>query len=93
MRQIFYKKWLTRALIALTMVLVVLLAGLITQLSQIASFNAKLDELEKLMTQSQNDADYLRELEEYRQSNEYVWQWAIKHGMVNENDNSWIPSN
>ena len=93
MRQIFYKKWLTRALIALTMVLVVLLAGLITQLSQIASFNAKLDELEKLMTQSQNDADYLRELEEYRQSYEYVWQWAIEHGMVNQNDNSWIPSN
>ena len=93
MKQIFYKKWLTRALIALTMVLVVLLTGLITQLSQIASFNAKLDELEKLMTQSQSEAERLQELEKYRQSYEYVWQWAIEHGMVNQNDNSWIPSN
>ena len=93
MKQIFYNKWLTRALIALTMVLVLLLAVLITQLSQIASFNTKLDELERLMTQTQDEAERLKELEEYRQSNEYVWQWAIKHGMVDVNDNSWIPSN
>ena len=93
MKQIFYNKWLTRALIALAMVVVLLLAVLITQLSQIASFNAKLDELEKLMTQSQSEAERLQKLEEYRQSNEYVWQWAIKHGMVNSDDNSWIPSN
>ena len=93
MKRIFYNKWLTRALIALAMVVVLLLAVLITQLSQIASFNAKLDELEKLMTQSQSEAERLQKLEEYRQSNEYVWQWAIKHGMVNSDDNSWIPSN
>ncbi|MBR2974246.1 MAG: hypothetical protein IKC47_00685 [Clostridia bacterium] len=93
MKQVFYNKWLTRALIALTLVLVVLLVVLITQLSQIASFNARLDELEGLMTQSQSEAERLQKLEEYRQSYEYVWQWAIEHGMVNENDNSWIPNN
>ena len=93
MKQIFYKKWLTRMLIALSLVLVLLLAVLITQLSQIAHFNAKLDELEKLMTQSQNEVERLQKLEEYRQSNEYVWQWAIKHGMVDKDDNSWIPNN
>ena len=92
MKQIFYKKWLTRALIALTLVLVLLLVVLITQLSQIASFKVKLAELEKLMTQSQSEAERLQQLEEYRQSNEYVWQWAIKHGMVDKDDISWIPS-
>ena len=93
MKQILYNKWLTRALIALTLVLVVLLAWLITMLSQKASFDNQLKELETLITQTEVELDKTKELEKYRQSYEYVWQWAIEHGMVNEGDVSWRPSN
>jgi cell division protein FtsL len=93
MKQIFYNKWLTRGLIALTLVLVVLLIVLITILSQLASLKTELANLERLTKEAQTEAERLQKVEEYRQSYEYVWQWAIEHGMVNENDNSWIPSN
>lgn len=92
MKEIFYKKGLTRVLIALTLVLVLLLFVLITFLSQKASFDAKLAELEKLLTEAQTEQERLEQKKKYQESDEYIWQWAVNHGMVNEEDSSWIPS-
>lgn len=90
MRKIFLNKKLSCLLIALTMVLILLLLIFITMLDQLASFDSKLQELQRLTEAVQEDKSKLEEYKEFCSSNEYVFQWAIDHGMVPEDAQTWI---
>lgn len=90
MRKIFLNKKLSYLIVAATVVLLLLVFILMTQLSQMASFNDRIAQLNALIEIKDGEIQQTNELIEYLQSNEYITQWAIEHGLLPEGADSWI---
>lgn len=90
MRKIFTNKTLGFVIIALSVIVLLLLFILFTQLAQMASFNAKIDQLKQLIVKTDGEVQQTNELIDYLQSNEYITQWAIEKGLLPEGADSWI---
>ncbi len=90
MGKIFYNKKLAVLFVALAIIVVFLLFILLTSLTQLATMNSKMSEVRKLIEAAQTDSQSLEALKEYRQTNEYVIEWAIKNGKLTQDQIKWL---
>ncbi len=90
MRNIFLSKKLAYVIVALALVVLLLVFILMTQLSQMASLNDRVEHLKSLIEYKDNEIQQTTELLEYLESNEYIMQWAIEHNLLPEGADSWI---
>ena len=91
MEKIFYKKGTSILVIAAILVIVLLLCMLLTFLAQQAAFDKKVEYVNKLISQAQQDAESQKKIIEYKQTDAYIIEWAISQGLVSENDYLLVP--
>lgn len=82
MERLFYKKRTSIMIVAATVVLIFLLCILMTFLAQLPNLNASIETLTKMVEDARKDEDAKQKLLEYRETNQYVIEWAIKMNMI-----------
>lgn len=82
MERLFYKKPMAILAIAMTVVLIFLLCMLLITLTQYSSCKALKERLTSLVEQAQTDEAAKQALIDYKNSDEYVKEWAIKKGFL-----------
>lgn len=82
MERLFYKKNLAILMIAALMVLVFLLCMLLITLTQLTSLKQKAERLTELVNAAEQDEAAKQELLEYRKTDKYVIEWAIKMNLI-----------
>ena len=90
MEKIFYKKSTAAIFVAAVMIVLLLLCMLLVTLTQLSSLNARAEELARLIYQAQADEAELEKLREFMQSNDYVKEWALQHGLIDREDIVWV---
>ena len=93
MENIFYNKKTSVLFVAATLLVVVLLCLLLVNLTQMSTFNQREKQINSLIEQAKQGVIDAKELEEYRQTNEYIIQWALENGRIHEDNLSWIEEN
>ncbi len=91
MEKIFYKRWTSVLAIVAVLVIVLLLCMLLTFLAQQASFEQRIEMINKLISQAQEDVETQQKIIEYKQTDAYVIEWAISQGLVSEDDYLFVP--
>ena len=91
MEKIFYKKGTSSLVIAAILVIVLLLCMLLTFLAQKASFDQRIELIERLKSQAEQDIDSQKKIIEYKQTDAYIIEWAISQGLVSEDDYLLVP--
>lgn len=91
MEKIFYKKGTSILVIAAILVIVLLLCMLLTFLAQKASFDQRIELIERLKSQAEQDIDSQKKIIEYKQTDAYIIEWAISQGLVSEDDYLLVP--
>lgn len=69
-------------IVAATVVLIFLLCILMTFLAQNSNLKATAENLKAMVEDAKRDEDAIQKLLEYRKTNAYVIEWAIKKGMI-----------
>ena len=82
MERLFYKKSTAIWIVAMAIVLVFLLCMLLVTLTQYSSCLALQNNLEKMIEQAKTDEAAKQQLIEYKNSDEFVKEWAIKKGFL-----------
>ena len=82
MERLFYKKSTAILIVAMAIVLVFLLCMLLVTLTQYSSCLALQNNLEKMIEQAKTDEAAKQQLIEYKNSDEFVKEWAIKKGFL-----------
>lgn len=82
MERLFYKKSTAIMVVAMAIVLVFLLCMLLVTLTQYSSCVALQNNLEKMIEQAKTDEAAKQQLIEYKNSDEFVKEWAIKKGFL-----------
>lgn len=82
MERLFYKKKTSILIVAATVVLIFLLCILMTFLAQLPNLNASIKTLTEMVEDAKKDEDAKQRLLEYRETNQYVIEWAIKMNMI-----------
>lgn len=82
MERLFYKKSTAILIVAMAIVLVFLLCMLLVTLTQYSSCVALQNNLEKMIEQAKTDEAAKQQLIEYKNSDEFVKEWAIKKGFL-----------
>ncbi len=93
MEKLFYKKKTAILMIAAIIVLVFLLCMLLITLTQLTSLNQKVEKLELLVKQAEEDQAAKEELIQYRQTDKYVIDWAIKMNLIPDDVINYIQNN
>ena len=91
MEKIFYKKGTSILVIAAILVIVLLLCMLLTFLAQKASFDQRIEYINRLKSQAEFDIETQKKKIEYKQTDAYIIEWAISQGLVSENDYLLVP--
>ena len=91
MEKVFYKKGTSILVIAAVLVIVLLLCMLLTFLAQKASFEQRIEYINKLKAQAELDIETQKQKIEYKQTDAYIIEWAISQGLVSEDDYLLIP--
>lgn len=92
MERIFYKKSTAILAVALTVVIIFLLCLLLIFLTQLSGLKPEVEKIATMVEQARNDEAAKQELLDYKNSNDYVIQWAIEKGLVSEDDIVYIQS-
>lgn len=82
MVRLFYKKGISILIVALTVVLVILVCTLLATLVQDRTLKANYTKIEEMVRKAQDEQISTEEMLEYKNSNEYIIQWAIEHGYL-----------
>lgn len=82
MERLFYKKSTAILAIAMAIVLVFLLCMLLITLTQYSNCKALEERLVNLIEQAKTDEAAKQALLDYKNSDEYVQEWAIKKGFL-----------
>ena len=82
MERLFYNKSTAIMVVAMAIVLVFLLCMLLVTLTQYSSCVALQNNLEKMIEQAKTDEAAKQQLIEYKNSDEFVKEWAIKKGFL-----------
>ena len=82
MERLFYKKSTAILIVAMAIVLVFLLCMLLVTLTQYSSCLVLQNNLEKMIEQAKTDEAAKQQLIEYKNSDEFVKEWAIKKGFL-----------
>ena len=91
MEKVFYKKGTSILVIAAVLVIVLLLCMLLTFLAQKASFEQRIEYINKLKAQAELDIETQKQKIEYKQTDAYIIEWAISQGLVSEDDYLLVP--
>ena len=86
MEKVFYKKGTSILVIASILVVVLLLCMLLTFLAQSASFTQKQEYVNKLIAQAKEDISNQKDIIEFKQTDAYIIEWAIAHGLISADD-------
>jgi sensor histidine kinase regulating citrate/malate metabolism len=86
MEKVFYKKGTSILVIASILVVVLLLCMLLTFLAQSASFTQKQEYVNKLIAQAKEDIANQKDIIEFKQTDAYIIEWAIAHGLISADD-------
>lgn len=86
MEKVFYKKGTSILVIAAILVVVLLLCMLLTFLAQSASFTQKQEYVNKLIAQAKEDIANQKDIIEFKQTDAYIIEWAIAHGLISADD-------
>ena len=86
MEKVFYKKGTSILVIASILVVVLLLCMLLTFLAQSASFTQKQEYVNKLIVQAKEDIVNQKDIIEFKQTDAYIIEWAIAHGLISADD-------
>ncbi len=82
MESLFYKKRTAILVIAALVILVFLLCMLLVTLTQLTSLKQASARLEEMVEDAKKDEAAKQELIEYRKTDKYVVDWAIKMGYI-----------
>ncbi len=93
MEKIFYKRWTSVLAIVAVLVIVVLLCLLLTFLAQKSSFEQHVAKLNALIEQAEVDSENQQKVIEYKQTEQYIIDWAIENNLVSEDDYLFVPVN
>jgi sensor histidine kinase regulating citrate/malate metabolism len=86
MEKVFYKKGTSILVIASILVVVLLLCMLLTFLAQSASFTQKQEYVNKLIAQAKENIANQKDIIEFKQTDAYIIEWAIAHGLISADD-------
>lgn len=84
MERLFYRKSTAILIVALAMVLIFLLCMLLTMLTQFSSIRAQRESLVAMVQQAQTDEAARQQLLDYKNSDDYIREWAILKGYLPE---------
>ena len=90
---LFYKKSLAILMVAAAVVLIFLLCMLLTFLTQYSSLKQKAEHLTALVEQAQTDEAAKQELINYRKTDKYVIEWAIRMNLIPDDVINYIQNN
>lgn len=93
MERFFYTKKRSVLVVAMILLLVILVCMLLVTLTQMVSMNQRVAELQTILDENKDELERQKALLEYKQTDEYVIEWAIQHGKLSEDDVSWIKDN
>ncbi|MCX4285982.1 MAG: hypothetical protein OSJ68_01600 [Clostridia bacterium] len=93
MERIFYNKKISIMFVAAMLVLLLLVCMLLTTLTQMASMNQRVKDLDALIKRAKADETAKQELIEYMKTDEYVMKWAEQTGRIPKDDISWVKDN
>lgn len=79
--------------VAAMLVLLLLVCMLLTTLTQMASMNQRVKDLDALIKRAKADETAKQELIEYMKTDEYVMKWAEQTGRIPKDDISWVKDN
>lgn len=77
--------------IVAVLVIVLLLCMLLTFLAQQSAFEQRIDRMIKNTDQTKYELEGKKTAIEYKKTDDYVIEWAISHGLVNQNDYLLVP--
>ena len=93
MERIFYKKWTATLFVAAILILVLLVCLLLTSLVQMSALKERVETLQALIDDAQEQGRATEELLEFLRSDEYVRQWAEQQGRLSQEDILWLKDN
>ena len=88
---LFYKKGGAILTVAAAVVIILLLCILLTFLTQYSSLKQKAEELTDLLKRAETDEAAKQELLEYRKTDKYVIEWAVRMGLIPEDVVNYVP--
>ena len=93
MERFFYTKKRSVLCVAMILILVLLVCMLLVTLTQMVSMNQRVAELQTLLNENKDELERQKAILDFKQTDEYVIEWAIQHGKLSSDDISWIRDN
>ena len=92
MSGLFYKKSISILLVAAAVVLILLLCILLTYLTQLSSIKQARAEFDELLNEARANEEAKQELLNYRNTDKYVIEWAIRMNLIPDDVINYIAS-